>query len=391
MNSKGKKEKILVVDDTPENLDLVMEILDEDYTLFMTVNGHLALKIAKAQKPDLILLDIMMPEIDGYEVLRRLKQDEDLNTVPVIFLTAKTGIEDEQKGLELGAVDYIMKPISPPILLARIRTQLRLKKVNQALVNEIDERARIQEMLQSDLHNAAEYIKALLPDPVREDKMTIDWRFEPCNALGGDAFGYHWIDEDNLAVYLIDVAGHGVGPALLSASVINTLRNETLPHTNFHQPSQVLSALNNAFPDEQNNYMFFTIWYGVFNRSEAVLTYSNGGHPPAFLLNDEISETRISPLQTKGIAIGPLPDFQFDQRIVRIKPSSRLYIFSDGAYEIKTDDTYWKLDDFKTFLQTLKKGQGSILDQLYGHVKSLSVTPDLEDDYTIIEVVFDPG
>ena len=390
MSYSKKKGKILVVDDTPENLDVVKGILKEDYNLYMAVNGNLALKIAKAQKPDLILLDIMMPEIDGYEVLRRLKQDEEMNSIPVIFLTAKTEIEDERKGLELGAVDYIMKPISPPILLARIRTQLRLKQINQELVNEIHERVRVQEMLQSDLNDAAEYVKALLPDPIQEEKVTIDWRFEPCSSLGGDSFGYHWIDDDNLAIYLIDVAGHGVGAALLSASVINTLRSKTLPATNFHQPSQVLFALNKAFPDEQNNYMFFTIWYGVFNKVEATLTYSSGGHPPAFLLNNEIKNAnKVNPLQTKGIAIGSFPEFQFEQNSVRIEAPSRLYIFSDGVFEIRTNDKYWELDEFKSFLQNLRGGHESILDQLQRHTRSLSVSPDIEDDYTIIEVTFE--
>ena len=390
MSISKKKEKILVVDDTPENLDVVKGILKEDYTLFLAVNGNLALKIAKAQKPDLILLDIMMPEIDGYEVLRRLKQDEEINSIPVIFLTAKTEIEDERKGLELGAVDYIMKPISPPILSARIRTQLRLKQINQELVNEIHERMRVQEMLQRDLNEAAEYVKALLPNPIQEEKVTIDWRFEPCSSLGGDAFGYHWIDDDNLAIYLIDVAGHGVGAALLSASVINTLRSKTLPDTNFHQPSQVLFALNKAFPDEQNNYMFFTMWYGVFNKADATLTYSSGGHPPAFLLNDEVKEAdKVNPLQTRGIAIGTFPEFQFQQDTARIEAPSRLYIFSDGVFEIKTNDKYWELDEFKAFLQNLRGGRVSILEQLQKHTRSLSVTPDLEDDYTIIEVTFE--
>jgi sigma-B regulation protein RsbU (phosphoserine phosphatase) len=384
-----KKEKILVVDDTPENLDVVKGILKEEYTLFLAVNGKLALKIAKAQKPDLILLDIMMPEIDGYEVLRRLKQDEEINSVPVIFLTAKTEIEDERKGLELGAVDYILKPISPPILLARIKTQLRLRQINQALVKEIHERIRVQEMLQSDLNEAAEYVKALLPNPIQKEKITIDWRFEPCSLLGGDAFGYHWLDNDNLAIYLIDVAGHGVGAALLSASVINTLRSKTLPNTNFIQPSEVLFALNRVFPFDQNNYMFFTIWYGVFNKTDFSLTYSSGGHPPAFLLNDGIKETTIKPLQTKGMAIGAVPEFQFQQETVKIEAPSRLYIFSDGAYEIRTNDTYWELDEFKAFLQNLRGGHATFLEQLQKQARSLSVTPDLEDDYTIIEVKFE--
>ncbi|HYQ39172.1 MAG TPA: two-component system response regulator [Pseudomonas sp.] len=123
-----KKPTILMVDDNPNNLVLVNNLLKHDYRLKVANNGQTALRVAAgAEQPDLILLDIMMPELDGYEVCRRLKADERLRDIPVIFLTACSRIADERHGLELGAVDYITKPISPPIMLARIRTHLKLK------------------------------------------------------------------------------------------------------------------------------------------------------------------------------------------------------------------------------------------------------------------------
>jgi phosphoserine phosphatase RsbU/P len=100
----------------------------------------------------------------------------------------------------------------------------------------------------------------------------IDWKFIPSNSLGGDAFGYHWLDDDNFAIYLLDISGHGVGAALLSVSVMNALRSESLLNTDFCEPDQVLASLNHAFPGEQHNDMFFTIWYGVFNKSSYSLT-----------------------------------------------------------------------------------------------------------------------
>ncbi|MFC1858777.1 response regulator [Thermodesulfobacteriota bacterium] len=151
MITPGEKQKILAVDDTPENLDVVKGILQTEYTLLLAVNGNLALKIAKAQKPDLILLDIMMPEIDGYEVLRRLKQDEETNEIPVIFLTAKTEVADEVKGFEIGCVDYIAKPISPPILEARVKTHLALKRQNEILKENISLREDVDRITRHDL------------------------------------------------------------------------------------------------------------------------------------------------------------------------------------------------------------------------------------------------
>jgi adenylate cyclase len=128
------KPTVLVVDDTPANLTLISELLRDHYKVKIAVSGERALKVATAETaPDIILLDIMMPEMDGYETCRRLKANTETTNIPVIFLTAKSEVEDEIKGFELGAVDYITKPISPPTLLARVRTHLALSERNATL------------------------------------------------------------------------------------------------------------------------------------------------------------------------------------------------------------------------------------------------------------------
>lgn len=125
--SELEQATILVVDDTPENIDVLTGVLRDDYKVKAALNGHVALKIANGkQKPDLILLDVMMPELDGHEVCRQLKSNPDTAKIPVIFVTAKTEVRDEQAGFELGAVDYITKPVSPPLVKARVKTQLAL-------------------------------------------------------------------------------------------------------------------------------------------------------------------------------------------------------------------------------------------------------------------------
>ena len=116
--------------------------------------------------------------------------------------------------------------------------------------------------------------------------MRAQWRFQPSAELGGDIFGYHWINADRLAIYLLDVSGHGVGAALLSVSVFNVLRTQSLQGTDFGDPAAVLKQLNRVFPMERQNNLIFTIWYGVFERSTRRLTYASGGHPPAVLTGD---------------------------------------------------------------------------------------------------------
>jgi putative two-component system response regulator len=149
------KSTILAVDDTPENLDVLKGVLINKYSVKGAINGPMALKIAEKQQPDLILLDIMMPGMDGYEVCTQLKANPLTADIPVIFVTAKSTVEDEQRGFELGAVDYITKPISPPIVLERVKIHLTLKeardflkKQNEVLEEKVIERTHKMEELQ---------------------------------------------------------------------------------------------------------------------------------------------------------------------------------------------------------------------------------------------------
>ena len=146
---------ILVVDDTPANIDIVTRVLSEHYFVQAAINGKVALKIIDKKPPDLILLDIKMPGMDGYEVCHRLKANEETHDIPIIFLTSMTEVKDETKGLELGAVDYITKPISPPILMERIKNHLELKlardylkRQNEDLEEKVSERTHQLEELQ---------------------------------------------------------------------------------------------------------------------------------------------------------------------------------------------------------------------------------------------------
>lgn len=149
------KPTILAVDDTPANIDVIKATLTDDYMVQAAINGAMALKIIERKQPDLILLDIMMPDMDGYEVCQKLKAQESTRDIPIIFVTTQSEIEDEATGLALGAADYITKPISPPILKERVKTQLKLKEANdflkhqnQILEQKVEERTRKVNKLQ---------------------------------------------------------------------------------------------------------------------------------------------------------------------------------------------------------------------------------------------------
>jgi len=154
MNQKAAKQIILVVDDIPDNIEVLRGALLSDYTVVAALNGEKALQLVRGEhRPDIILLDIMMPGMDGYEVCRQLKSDPDTSQIPVIFVTAKTEVEDEKLGFELGAVDYITKPVSPPIVQARVCTQLALYNQNRELAQLNQEKNRFLGMAAHDLRN----------------------------------------------------------------------------------------------------------------------------------------------------------------------------------------------------------------------------------------------
>jgi phosphoserine phosphatase RsbU/P len=384
-----RKPKVLIVDDTPENIQVLMETLKDQYTIVAAINGEKALRMAVAEPmPDLVLLDIMMPGMDGYEVCRRLRADEQAQHIPIIFVTAKTEVEDETLGFELGAMDYITKPFSIPVVRARVKAHLELKILRDL---EATQRAKLETvlgMLNRELAEAADYVKFLLPQPISEGPVMVDWRFVPSTTLGGDSLGYHWLDEDSLAIYLIDVCGHGVGAALHSVSVLNVLRSRNLPDVDFGRPEQVLAGLNAVFPMECHRDMYFTMWYGVYKPSSRLLTYASGGHPPALLIQDRTGNgSEIRELRTPNLILGGMDgiDFKYDE--VEIKPAARLYVFSDGVYEIMNENgPCWEFDDLKAYLEDSGDRGKATMDDLWAHVRQIAGSETLEDDFSVLEI-----
>ena len=273
---------------------------------------------------------------------------------------------------------------------AAINAEKKLEKEHRKTTAALKERNQAFARLNQELAEAADYVKTILPQPITEGAIRTDWRFVPSASLGGDAFSYHWVDEDHFAIYLIDVSGHGVGAALLSVSVMNVLRSQTLPDTDFRKPEQVLEALNVAFPGEENNDMFFTMWYGVYKQSTRELSYASGGHPPALLLGDSAADgSEAIPLRTPNNVIGGIADAAYERKDCHVGERNILYIFSDGVYEVeKSDGSMWRFQEFSDFMNQVKTDDQSILDHLFTHAKELGNSEKLEDDFTIVEVAF---
>lgn len=245
------------------------------------------------------------------------------------------------------------------------------------------EAAREVELAQ-DLRKAREYVAALIPAPLARADVRIEWAFQPCAALGGDLLGYHWIDDARLALYVLDVCGHGAGPAMHSASVFNALRGQTLPHTDFAAPAQVLSALNQHFAMERHGGMYLTMWYGVLEPRTRRLSFASAGHPPALLLEG----ARSTRLATKSPPIGVSEGRRFTQAQAEIRAGARLWVLSDGVFEFtSSDESVFSLDEFERgLLATPRSSPSDVQRALQGRAKR----GVFEDDFSMLTVSMGP-
>jgi sigma-B regulation protein RsbU (phosphoserine phosphatase) len=351
-----------------------------------------ALEESARIKPTVILQDLVMPDIDGLTLVKDFRANQSTRETPMIVLSTKEEPAVKAEAFALGANDYIVKLPDRLELLARIRYHskgyialLQRNEAYQALLES-------QKRLASEVKQAAMYVQSLLPDKLKKGPIKTDWRFVPSAELGGDSFGYHWLDDDYFAFYLLDVSGHGVGAALLSVSAMNALRSQALPNTDFRQPSQVLFALNNAFQMDQQNGLYFTIWYGVYHKPTRQVEFSGGGHPPALLMTGpsaELATLRI--LDSKGPMIGAITDLEYESGSTTLDSYAKIYILSDGAYEIeKADQTMWPFSEFLAYMgQGPPEGGGtSKMDQLIAHDRALMGRDEFADDLSIVELIF---
>jgi hypothetical protein len=237
-----------------------------------------------------------------------------------------------------------------------------------------------------DLERAATYVRSLLPAPARDGPMRTEWMFLPSARLGGDAFGYEQLDPQTFVIYLIDVSGHGVGAAMLSVSVLNVLRQRAVPHTDFKDPTQVLTSLNSMFQMDRHDDQYFTMWYGVYDTLDRTLTYASAGHHPGYLVPPD--RTSALPLKTSGLMLGAVPDSRFKAAQTRIPADSSLYLFSDGVFEILTRDRQWRLDDFVRLLVQPMIAGTSECQRLYQAVRTVCRPGPLEDDFSLLVVTF---
>ena len=383
--------KLLVVDDNEANRDTLSRRLKRaGHEVDLADGGQIALKMIAEQAYDVILLDVMMPEVDGFEVLKQVRETVPADQLPIIMATAKTDSDTIVEALELGANDYVTKPLDFPVVRARIQTQLALKKARESL-------AVAHDRMKNDLEVAAKVQLATLPDEVKIDGYEFAWQFFPCDELGGDGLNIVPLNDDEVMVCLWDVSGHGVPAALLSVSIARMLGSGSGHSALIHSsedgvnrpapPHVVAERLNEQFQMSENGSLFFTICYGILNKQTGTYRYTSAGHPaPIHVLSD--GSIKASELNGLPIGISDSVEDEYAEVEIVLEPGDRLFIYSDG-FEEQSDQSGALLG--MTALQNELKDMRShpakeLAARLYETVLSWSGAKKLGDDASVIVI-----
>jgi sigma-B regulation protein RsbU (phosphoserine phosphatase) len=334
---------ILVVDDTVANLQVLTGMLkDRGYKVRPVPSGKLALLAARSEPPDLILLDINMPEMSGYEVCEHLKADAELKGIPVIFISALAEPLDKVKAFAIGGVDYLTKPFQMEELHARVETHLKLRRLQLELEETNLKLERVNNRMSRELKAAARVQAMFLPRETPQiPGVDFVWIYRPCDELAGDGLNIVPLGNDRIALYILDVSGHGVVPALLSVTLGRLLSPPNDPlsiliknggiegRNEVASPAEVAGQLNRLFPFDTATGQFTTLLYGILNIATGEFRYVSAGHPGPVHLP---AGANPMILESHGFPIG-LADVSYEEWTVHLGAGDRLYLFSDGVPE----------------------------------------------------------
>ncbi len=397
--------RILLVDDQPANLDVLYELLDDaGYRISVAPNGQVALKVVEQAVPDLILLDVMMPGMNGYEVCQKLKLDPQTRDIPVIFITAENQTEGVVAGFQAGGVDYIAKPFQDEEVLVRVQTHLRLNRLQRELAEKnqrLEEHSReLEEMhqkleqaqaqliaeLEKELQTAHDLQMGLMPEePPQVPGFEFAGRCMPANHVGGDFFNYYHLPQGRLAGVLADVTGHAMDAAIPLVQFSGILESQIRFGGSLEElVGQLNRLLFRTLPD--HTFVCFTM--GELDPVKRTLRLTNNACPypyPFRAASGEVVELKLG-----GYPLGIRPDVDCQVLEVQLHPGDRLVFCSDGIVEAGNEDGEM-FGDERT-LESVRKGceedlsAQALLEQIIGDVKSFTGSTPQGDDQTIVVV-----
>ncbi len=314
--------RVLLVDDAKANLDILVEGLKAEHKLSLALNGETALPVASRNPPDLVLLDIMMPGLDGYEVCRRLRQMPATAEVPIMFLSSLEEVQNKTRGFEVGANDYLTKPFDMLEVKARVRSLLKAKAYSDA----------VKEQIASELRVAREIQMGMLPQDFAALEKAYSVSFgavlEPAREVGGDLYGACAAGPERLVLFLGDVSGKSLPASMFMVRAISLAR---LLSREIAEPERILGRLNDELAADNPSGMFVTFLCGVYEPASGRFALSNGGHCRPVLLRDGDAPRWI--VKTHGTALGFEAGIKFERTELMLAPGDTLIFYTDGVTE----------------------------------------------------------
>ncbi|HID70459.1 MAG TPA: fused response regulator/phosphatase [Desulfobacterales bacterium] len=392
--STEHRETILVIDDEEAvRMAIRLYLEDKGFHVLQAADGQSGLESCRKYFPDLVLLDLSMPGMDGFELCRIVRDDDLLRDIPVIMLTAYESTELKMQAFDLGAVDYLTKPVNNGELLVRIRTHLRINSLTRFLKQANRELLASQQQLQQGMRAAAELQRNLLPKQIPDCKnLCFASYFQPCEHVGGDIYNIQRLDDRHLAVYILDVSGHGFSAAMMTALVTQAISGCHQRDTGkteagagekgIHTPVEIIRELDREFPLIRFN-LYITIAYLIYNTKNHTFHYCCAGHPsPAHVTQ----EGAVTFLDKGGPPAGM--DGIWHEGEGRLNSGDRIYFYTDGLTEYNDgeDELYGqkRLIDSMAASSTLPLKTG--VENIIGEMKRFGRQADAADDMTLLVI-----
>ncbi len=369
------ESRVLIVDDVKANVDVLVQALRDDYKLSVALDGPGALRSVEKNVPDLVLLDIVMPGLDGYEVCRRLRANDATREVPVMFLSSLDDVTDKARGFEAGGNDYLTKPFEMLEVKARVRSLLRSKAYSDA----------VREAMARDLRIAREIQMGILPADLaaatRGTGLDVHAVIEPAREVGGDLYEVLRASDDRVVVALGDVSGKGIPAALFMAVTVTVLR--TLARQ-FPEPDEILRRLNDELAEQNPRGMFVTLQCLVFDLARRRVACAGAGHHQLVLVSPGCPPRLAFP--SSGRPAGLMPGNSIESESIALEPGAMFVLFSDGVTEaMNPAEEFFGEERLLAELDALRGAPPPrVVERVLGAVRTFAAGARQSDDITIL-------
>jgi sigma-B regulation protein RsbU (phosphoserine phosphatase) len=366
---------ILIVGDNPANVEIFqMRLLANDYDIITATDGEMGLAMAREKHPDLILLDIMMPKMDGLEVCRRLKGDTSLPFMPIILVTAKSESRDVVAGLEAGGDEYLTKPVDHAALVARVKSMLRIKLLHDTVLKQSTQ-------LKKQLKTATKIQSLFWPEIPELKGGGHIWALSvPATYVGGDLYDVIPLPDGSLLAYVADVSDKGVPAALIMAALSTKIRSESQTQ---NEIDELLASINNSLYNLISEEGFFaTIVIVKYWPVSGKMQLALGGHfQPLWIVEDGIGNMP----QLNGISLGIIPDAHFEKKEITLSPGESILLFTDGLIEAENEGK--ELFGNERLIRYIKDRKGKHIGKgLLDEIRKWRGNAIINDDLTLLEI-----